>query len=355
VALPHTTLTEKNLTCAYSAKVWKLVRMMQQEGCRVVLYGPDEVDLCEPDEHVVITTQRDREHWGFGEGFDTVQTPFLWDSGQPYWNKANRQAIRAMETRVEPRDFLLLIAGWAQEPIASAIAGKAYRNPITVEWGVGYEGIFSPFCAFESYAWMHHVYGLQSVPNFFDPTDFTPGLKKDDYLLFIGRLVTRKGPHVAAALADRMGMPLVVAGPGGTEWGQGYVRYIEGETEGNLEYVGEVGLEERAELMARAYAVIVPTLYIEPFGGVAVEAMLSGTPVIASDWGSFTEIVENGVTGQRFRTLKQGAAALEAVGKLDPTKIAQRARERFSLAAVGPMFTAYFDQLDTLWGAGWYA
>jgi glycosyltransferase involved in cell wall biosynthesis len=363
VSLPHTTLTEKHATCAYSMKVLKFVKMMRSEGARVVLYGPDEIE-CEPDEHVVITTQADRERWGFGEGFDTALTPFLWDASQPYWFEANTRAIDALRERVSKYDYLCLIAGWAQQPIAHAVAGAAYNNPITVEWGVGYEGIFTTLCAFESYSWMHHVYGLQKhvngrafdqvIPNFFDTAQFRMARKPDgDYLLYIGRLVHRKGPHIALEIAKKMGMKLKVAGPGATEWSSKKIVAPEVTLEGDVEYLGTVGFEERSELMANAAAILVPTLYIEPFGGVAVEAMLTGTPVVASDWGSFTEIVTPGV-GARFRTLRQGVAAVKSVQFLDRKQIRAHAIAHYSLQAVGQMFTRWFDQLDTLWGSGWY-
>jgi glycosyltransferase involved in cell wall biosynthesis len=117
--------------------------------------------------------------------------------------------------------------------------------------------------------------------------------------------------------------------------------------------VGAVGYKERNELMGNAAAVLLPTLYIEPFGGVAVEAMLAGAPVVASDWGSFTEIVTPEV-GARFRTLAQGAAAVQEVQALDRKKIRKSAIARFSQEAVGPQFMSWFDQLDSLWGKGWY-
>ncbi len=345
-------------------KCLKYVPMMQAEGCHVTLYGPDLID-CEPDEHVVITTEDDRKRWGFEPGFDTVSAPFLWDSSQPYWFEANTRAIDALRERVQPRDYLCLIAGWAQQPIAYAVAGAEYRNPITVEYGVGYEGIFCHFCAFESYAWMHHVYGLQKtvngrafdqvIPNFFDAEQFHVAKKpSDDYLLYIGRIVSRKGPHIALEIAKRAGLPLVVAGFGANEVSEGLIVADEVRLEGDVHYAGMVGFKERAELMANAKAVIVPTLYIEPFGGVAVEAMMSGAPVIASDWGSFTEIVTPDV-GRRFRTLHQGAEAVKQVSGLRRVKIREAAIRRYSLQAVGPLFSRWFSQLDSLWGQGWYA
>lgn len=362
-SLPHTVLTERNATCAYSMKVLKFVPMMQAQGFRVILYGPDEI-ACHPDEHVVISTQADRERWGFGDGFDTALTPFLWDQGQPYWFETNIRALDAMRERVSERDFICLITS-TQGSIADAVAGAEWNNPLTVEFGVGYEGVDGRgFCAFESYAWMHHVYGLREwrngrafdavIPNYFVPEQF-PRVRKPsgDYLLYIGRLVQRKGPHIAAEIAKRVGMPLKVAGPGAVEWREGKIVAPEVTLEGDVEYMGEIGFAERAELMGNASAIIVPTIYIEPFGGVAVEAMLAGTPVVASDWGSFTEIVTPAV-GRRFHTLAQGVEAVLESRNLDRDLIRDHAIRHYSLEAVGPMFTRWFSQLDSLWRAGWY-
>lgn len=187
------------------------------------------------------------------------------------------------------------------------------------------------------------------------PEEFLePTGEHDDYLLFIGRFIPLKGVEVAADLARRSGRKLVVAGPGVTHYSEGLIEAPEVRIEGDVHYVGQVGYQARAALMSRAYAVLVPTLYLEPFGGVAVEAMMSGAPVVASDWGSFTEIVTPEV-GRRFRTLRQGDQALEEVAELDRRRIRQSAIERFSLDAVGPRFTAWFDSLHTLWEEGYNA
>lgn len=213
---------------------------------------------------------------------------------------------------------------------------------------------------------MHHVYGLGQerlgrwydtvVPNFFDPRDFTLGTGKGGYLLYLGRLIERKGPHVALQIAERLRKKLIVAGPGAVEHGDGFVRAPDVSLESPLlDYVGEVGPEARRELLAGAEALLVPTLYLEPFGGVAVEAMLSGTPAVTSDFGAFRETVDPGVTGYRFSTLAEAAAAVTAACELDRRLVHEHAIRRFSLETVGPLFDRWFQKLDDLWEGGWDA
>jgi glycosyltransferase involved in cell wall biosynthesis len=107
--------------------------------------------------------------------------------------------------------------------------------------------------------------------------------------------------------------------------------------------------------MANATAVFVPTIYVEPFGNVAVEAMACGTPVITSDWGAFTETVIQGKTGFRCRTFAQFLDAMEDVKQLDPHVIRAHALSNYSLEAVALKYDEYFRRLMTLWGEGWYS
>jgi glycosyltransferase involved in cell wall biosynthesis len=196
------------------------------------------------------------------------------------------------------------------------------------------------------------------IPNFFDSNDFTPRVTSGDGdLLYMGRLIERKGPHVAAMLAARTGRKLLVAGPGAQEWSAGKITCTDGTVleAPDIEYIGVLGREERAERLAAAAALLVPTLYIEPFGGVAIEAMLSGTPAVTSDWGAFTETVEEGATGARFSTLGEGAAALGRAISLDRASIRERAASRYTLPVVATQFISYFERLSTLWEEGWYA
>jgi glycosyltransferase involved in cell wall biosynthesis len=339
--------------------------MMTRRGHEVILYS-GEFNEAECSEHVELISEEERAQW-FGYRFDTVLTPLKWDAGEPYWQLFNERAVAELKPRIDrEKDLLCLITGWPTKPVTDALGIDTDVRPmIACEWAVGYEGIFTEFCAFESSAWMHHVYGIKGwrngrhydtvIPNFFDPDEFYLA-EKEDYLLYVGRLVERKGVVLAHKIAQRAGMKLVVAGPGGTSEGKGKVTAPEFTLEGDVEYVGEVGIEERAKLMAAARALLCPTLYIEPFGGVCVEAMMSGTPVITTDFGAFKETITVDV-GRRFATLAEADAAVAWVmnGAPSPENIRWAAVNRYSLDVVAPQFERWFGQLMGLWGVGFEA
>lgn len=342
-AMPHTQTTTAYLACAYTAKVINFCRMMMSLGHEVFLYGGEENEApC--TEHIVVAHKTEQEAHLNGAHFTSAS--FFGD----LWNKANARTVAEITKRAQRQDFICVIAGIAQKPIADALPVM-----MTVEFGVGYGGTFSKYRVFESYAWMHTVYGSQGgsdphridgnwwdtvIPGYLDPAMFPFSAEKDDYFLFVGRLIERKGFRIAADVCFDMGARLIVAGQGTPPLG--------------CEYVGVVGPEERGRLMSRAKALFVPTTYIEPFGNVNVEAQACGTPVITTDWGAFTETVEHGVTGFRCRTFGEFKRAAQAVHTLDPHAIRARAVERYSLDTVSLMYEEYFVRLLTLWDQGWY-
>ena len=225
-----------------------------------------------------------------------------------------------------------------------------------VEFGIGYGGVFAKYKVFESAIWQHAVYGQTLgacaangnfydavIPNYFDPADFEFSAEKDDYFLYVGRVTQRKGVAVAEAACKREGARLIIAGPVGDY------------TPTYGEAIGPVGVQERSRLMSRARALFAPTQYLEPFGGVTVEARLCGTPVLATPWGAFVEHVTPGVDGYLPHTLNDWVYAMGQAETLDRHRIRRMAVERFGQDNVRHQYQSYFERLLGLWGEGWNA
>ncbi|MGH9488477.1 MAG: glycosyltransferase family 4 protein [Terriglobales bacterium] len=118
-----------------------------------------------------------------------------------------------------------------------------------------------------------------------------------DYLCFIGRVAPIKGTHTAIAVARRAGMPLKIAGEIQPMFRDYWERRVRPRLGGGIEYVGELDLAGKNELLAGARALLFPIEWEEPFGLVMIEAMACGVPVLAFARGSVPEVVENGVSG----------------------------------------------------------
>lgn len=354
VGLPHTELTQDYNQCAYTAKVRKFATMMHRRGHEVYLYSAGDNEA-ECTEHVQVIDKeeqadlfKDYDWWAKKEWFGVD-----WDDKLKYWKRFNAMVCHELHARLQPQDFICLITGYPQKTIADC-----FPKQMTVEYGVGYEGVYSPYRVFESYAWMHTVYGKMGpsaadgkfydavVPNFFDIEEFP--LHRDngdrDSYLFLSRMIPRKGYEIAIELTKRIGAKLIVAGTGGDR-----------PQHDHVEYVGYADAGMRGQLLSTCKALLCPTLYIEPFGGVVAEAMLCGTPVITTDWGAFTETVRQGVDGFRCRDLAEFEIATQNLDTLDHSEIRFHAQSRFGLEPVGKMYDTYFNRLLTLWGDGFYA
>jgi glycosyltransferase involved in cell wall biosynthesis len=259
-------------------------------------------------------------------------------------------------------DFLLCCFGTYQKEIADTVA-----IPDTVEIGIGYTGSFARFRIFESRFQMNWSYGAEGkgdgnfydtvIPGFFDPDDFEYCEKKDDYYLYLGRIVTRKGIFIAQQVCEKIGAKLIVAGFGLDETvnvtdANSYKELLK---KPNVEYVGFAGLEKRRQLMAHAKAVFMPSYYLEPFGYVAIEAQLSGTPAITTDFGAFPETVNQGVTGYRCKSFAEFVWAAENVDKIKPANCRKWAIKNFSLDNAVAKYGDYFNHILNLYGKGWYS
>lgn len=342
IGLPHTETIRDYEWCAYTTKLRHMGQICKGLGLETVLYSGAQDDG-EFSEVVEVVTEEDRKKW-FGHINWDSEVFGGWGPNDEWWQTMNTKTIIEITKRLEPEDLICIIAGRCQEAIVNA-----FPKNVSLEWAVGYEGVLhNTHRCFESEAWRHHVYGRTSVndgrffdcviPNSFDPDDYIYSDQKEEYLLYLGRMTPRKGMTVLEEIASRY--PLITAG-------QGDLRVP------GAEHVGVVRGKKKAELLAGAKALLCPTLYIEPFGGVAVEAMMSGTPVISTDFGAFTETVEEGVSGIRCRTLGDFLSAIDKLDCFDHQEV-RRWGLHYSLDAVAPKWNRWFNQVGTLYRNGWY-
>jgi len=346
VGLSHLPVSRKYMGCAFTQKAVKMAKMLIDLGHEVYVYGAEGGD-CPCTEYVVTHSLKDiRDAWGDGDnrfdiGYDWRSGMFRHDINKEKTECTKRfiaNSITEINKRKQPDDFLMIMQGVFNKPIADAV-----DLFLTMEPGIGYRGSVkqlsngkSVYRGFESSYIMNYTYGRENAnsgdtangayydrvfPNYFDNNDFKFQSKKKDYFFYIGRLIHRKGVQTAIETAKALNTKIYIAGQ-------------EDENEKIdmshplVEYVGYLDPKERTEYMANARACFIPTYYLEPFGGTNVEAQLCGTPVLTTDFGAFLDTVVQGVTGFRCHTLSDFVECAKLVGTLDPKAIRKHA-ERY--------------------------
>ena len=165
--------------------------------------------------------------------------------------------------------------------------------------------------------------------------DFPLEEKKDDYLLFAGRLAPEKGPAEAIEIARKSGRRLLIAGMIEPQYTDYYNQKVKPFLDGkNIEYLGLLSQVELAPVYRKAACVLFPISWCEPFGLVAVEAQASGTPIIATRFGALPEIVKQGETGFIVDSVEEAVCATEKIATLSPAACRANAESRFSAAAM---------------------
>lgn len=339
------------LSNAFASKVGRMAQILKRLGYYVIFYGVEGSEV-ECDEFVQISDMATIEKaYGKWNGKTALGSKY----GDIAYTTFNKNAIVEIEKRKRVGDFLLLCHGTYQKEIADAV--KIHN---TVEIGIGYPSSFARFRIFESYFQMHTAYATEKkgdgvwydcvIPGYFDQNDFEYSKKKDDYFLYLGRVIHRKGIRIAQQVIDKIGAKLIVAGLRGI----GVDSNVDLSSP-NIEYVGLADFEKRKELISKAKAVFMPTIYLEPFGYVAIEAMMSGTPVITTDWGAFPETIQHGKTGYRCKTFEQFVWAAKNIDKIKPKDCRKWAMNNYSLEKATQMYQEYFNQILWLNGKGWYS
>src|SRR5438445_1242365 len=159
----------------------------------------------------------------------------------------------------------------------------------------------------------------------------TPLPVTQQYLAFLGRIAPEKRVDRAIRIAQECGLPLKIAAKidnADRDYFEENIRPIMGGP--GVEYIGEIGDHEKSEFLSGAIALLVPIDWPEPFGLVMIEAMACGTPVIAFNRGSVSEIVEDNLTGFIVEDEKSAVGSVYRVAELSRAKVRERFEQRFT-------------------------
>lgn len=353
--------------------------MMQPFEYRVIEYSNADSESG-ADEHVQMLSRTEFNQFypkqsstGFHGSYAVI--------GERGWPLFNERLKKELEARVKPGDIIIHGFGLSHQDVMNS-----FPQCIHCEAFVGYpDDPHNAVRIYESITWQAYHFGRNDhnpalrdrkgnghrysfvVPNFFDLADwpYHGPEQNEDYVLFMGRITPAKGMTTIAEIIRKNAVdaaaglkPLlkfVFAGQGDFE--NDVMRHVlrdPAPANVDIEFRGPVIGRDRAALVGKARCMLMPTEFVEPFGGSGVEAQIAGTVLLASTWGAFPETVEHGKTGYLCRTLADWMEAIERAPSLSRTYTSERARRLYSLETCGAQFDKAFKQISDLSRDGWY-
>ena len=372
-AIPHTITRDDFSHCAFTGKVKRFGPMMRSVGFEVYHYGVEGAESG-ADVDVQLMTQEEWRNLRIESYMDlhpelsrdqvseilakpSTFISELANTGTKLYAEFNKRLGAALKQnyRSKATDILCLPFGHAHD------AAHMDGNYVKVESGIGYNDSKYDYRIFESYAWLNHALGKERkdplnywfvVPNYFDikqfPLSLTPERKK---VGFLGRIGNTKGCHIIKEVARRFpDVDFVICGQGDPR------PYTDLP---NLHYKAPIHGAERGEYLGSLTAFLCPSMFLEPFCGVSVEAQLCGTPVITHDSGALRETVEQGVTGLRCHTLAEMCQGVQMAldGHFNRRQIHERAVRLYDMWNVAKEYAYAFKTINDVHNGnnGWYS
>lgn len=374
LGLPHTVTHNDFSHCAYTGKVLRFPRMMMSRGFEVYHYGV-EGSATEATKQVDVLS---REEWDMlrvmsyrhlhpektkeeAEKHLTDHSSFIGDLGNwstPLYREFNARLrpLLMANYRSTETDIVCLPFGVSHD---TALDGL---NFVVCETGIGYNDSTRNYRIFESYAWLHQVLGVEKkwghnywfvIQNYFDamewPLSLTP---KINTVGFLGRIYDGKGCNVIVEIAKRMPhVRFILCGQGNP------TQFL---THPNIVYKPPISGLERGEYLGSLQALLAPTIFIEPFCGVVVEAQMCGTPALSVDYGAQTETIEPFKTGLNCHTLQEFCMGVQMAidGKFDRKYIRERAVRLYDMFNVAHKYEYVFKTIMDVHikdRNGWYS
>ena len=166
------------------------------------------------------------------------------------------------------------------------------------------------------------------------------------YLAFLGRICSEKQVDRAIQLALQTGLPLKIAAKvdrADREYYEGKIKPLLANP--NVEYIGEITDQQKAEFLGNAYAHLFPIDWPEPFGLTMIEAMACGTPTIAFNCGSVPEVITHGVSGLIVDNMQEAMSAIEEASTLGRAACRQEFERRFTASRMARDYVDLYEAI----------
>ncbi|MEP6684258.1 MAG: glycosyltransferase family 4 protein [Parafilimonas sp.] len=170
---------------------------------------------------------------------------------------------------------------------------------------------------------------IDTIYNGLDDQQFNYGEGNGDYLLYFGRIHPHKGAYEAIQIALKSNKKLILCGliQDQNYFNEKVAPFL---NDSSIIYRGNVGPQERDQLLGDACALLHPISFEEPFGLSVAEAMMCGTPVIAFDKGSMKELIINNKTGFLVSNIDEAIDAVSNIKNITRCECRKHAIEKFS-------------------------
>jgi glycosyltransferase involved in cell wall biosynthesis len=169
---------------------------------------------------------------------------------------------------------------------------------------------------------------LTTIHHGIDLEHFTFNPAPRDYLLFFGRIHADKGAYEAIQIAKKCKRKLIIAGI--IQDGAYFEKKVKPFLNEDICYVGSADPKKRDRLLGNAYALLHPINFAEPFGLSVVESFACGTPVVAFDKGSMSEIILDGENGFLVSTIEEAVSAVKNITHINRLFCRNDAEQRFT-------------------------
>lgn len=241
----------------------------------------------------------------------------------PFFEDIAERTLTTLHGRLDLKDLPGVYWRWKQFPLVSI--SDSQRQPL----------------AFANWAGTVH-HGMQADL-------YRPNYEPGGYLAFLGRISPEKRPDRAIAIAKALGVTLKIAAKVDPADARYFQEKIEPLIVGEplVEFIGEIGDEDKSAFLGGASALLFPIDWPEPFGLVMIEAMACGTPVVAYGCGSVPEVIEHGLTGFIVSSQEEAEAAVRSIPDLNRREVRRRFDERFSGVAMAQRYLDLYAGLGT--------